>query len=280
MEGVIGLGDGGKVVAVSGYFDPIHEGHIEYFRLARNLGDRLVVILNNDEQVIMKKGKAFMPEAGRRAVIEALEMVDEVVVSVDKDASVCESLRKVGPDIFANGGDRFVDEVPEAAVCEELGIEIIDGLGKKIQSSSGLVRESKKSCVERFWGRFVSIEKGDGYQVKRLTLDVGKRISLQRHLHRSEHWVVVSGVARVTLDDDEIILKKNESVYVPLGAVHRLENCGRYRLRLLRFKMGSIWGRMILRGLMMILGGLSLEKRSIVLGRSVEKIFDFSSGEL
>ena len=242
MEGVIGLGDGGKVVAVSGYFDPIHEGHIEYFRLARNLGDRLVVILNNDEQVIMKKGKAFMPEAGRRAVIEALEMVDEVVVSVDKDASVCESLRKVGPDIFANGGDRFVDEVPEAAVCEELGIEIIDGLGKKIQSSSGLVRESKKSCVERFWGRFVSIEKGDGYQVKRLTLDVGKRISLQRHLHRSEHWVVVSGVARVTLDDDEIILKKNESVYVPLGAVHRLENCGRIPLEIIEVQNGEYLG--------------------------------------
>ena len=117
-----------KVVAVSGYFDPVHKGHIELFRLAKGLGDKLVVILNNDFQVSSKKGKPFMNERGRRAVVEALEMVDEVFVSIDKDRGVCESLRTVSPDIFANGGDRFNYEIPEAKLCKELGIKIVDGL--------------------------------------------------------------------------------------------------------------------------------------------------------
>ena len=230
------------VVAVSGYFDPVHKGHIEYFRLAKKLGDKLVVILNNDKQAAMKKGRAFMDEEGRKAVLEALEMVDEVVISVDKDGSVCESIKKVNPDIFANGGDRFSDEVPEAKLCSDLGIKIIDNLGEKVQSSSALVSESRKSGFERAWGKFVSIEKGEGYQVKRLTVDVGKRISLQKHLHRSEHWVIVSGVAKVTLDDDNIILKKNESTYIPIGAIHRLENYGKIPLEVIEVQNGEYLG--------------------------------------
>lgn len=230
------------VVAVSGYFDPVHRGHIEYFRLAKKLGDKLVVILNNDKQAAIKKGRAFMDEKGRKAVLEALEMVDEVFISVDEDGSVCESIKKVNPDIFANGGDRFSLEVPEAKLCSDLGIRIVDNLGKKIQSSSALVSESRKSVFERAWGKFISIEKGEGYQVKRLTIDVGKRISLQRHLHRSEHWIVVSGVARVTLDDDEIILKKNESTYIPIGAIHRLENCGKIPLEVIEVQNGEYLG--------------------------------------
>lgn len=238
----VGFGNEAKVVAVSGYFDPVHEGHIEYFRLAKDLGDRLIVILNNDVQAVLKKGKPFMSQEGRKAVLEALDMVDEVFVSVDKDEDVCESLRAVRPNIFAKGGDRFSHEVPEVGVCGELGIRIVDNLGDKIQSSSGLVRESRLSFVERCWGKFVSIEKGNGYQVKRLTVDVGKRISLQKHLHRSEHWVVVSGVAKVVVGDDEIILRKNESTYVPVGAVHRLENFGKIPLEVIEVQNGEYLG--------------------------------------
>lgn len=130
-----------KTVAVSGYFDPLHVGHIELFKLARALGDKLVVILNNDRQAEAKKGKYFMPAEERKKILEELRCVDEVFVSIDEDRSVCESLRAVSPDIFANGGDRFNYEVPEAQVCRELGIEIVDGLGKKIQSSSELVKK-------------------------------------------------------------------------------------------------------------------------------------------
>jgi len=124
-----------KVVAVSGYFDPIHIGHIEYFKLAKALGDKLIVILNNDEQAIVKKGKPFMPLEERKAIIEAIKYVDEVFVSIDKDETICKSLREVKPDIFAKGGDRFAYEIPEARVCRELGIQVIDGVGEKIQSS-------------------------------------------------------------------------------------------------------------------------------------------------
>ena len=127
-----------KVVAVSGYFDPLHIGHIELFKMARELGDKLVVILNNNKQTEMKKGKYFMPAEERKKILEELRCVDEVFVSIDEERSVCKSLEAVHPDIFANGGDRFNYEVPEVKVCEELRIKIVDGLGGKIQSSSDL----------------------------------------------------------------------------------------------------------------------------------------------
>ena len=127
-----------KVVAVSGYFDPLHVGHIELFKMAKELGDKLVVILNNNKQTEMKKGKYFMPANERKKILEELRCVDEVFVSIDEDKSVCKSLEAVKPDIFANGGDRFNYEVPEVKVCEEFEIEIVDGLGEKIQSSSEL----------------------------------------------------------------------------------------------------------------------------------------------
>jgi cytidyltransferase-like protein len=131
-----------KIVAVSGYFDPIHSGHIEYFKLARALGDKLIVILNNDEQICLRKVKPFMPLEERRKILEAIKYVDEVYVSVDRDdETVCKSLQVVMPNIFAKGGDRFKYEIPEAKICEELGIEVIDSLGKKIQSSSDLVEK-------------------------------------------------------------------------------------------------------------------------------------------
>jgi len=125
-------------VVVSGYFDPVHVGHIEMFERARSLGDKLIVIMNSDAQAVMKKGKPFMKENERKKILESLRFVDEVFVSIDKDRSVCESLRAVNPDIFANGGDRFTDEVPETKICRELGIKIVGGLGDKIQSSSNL----------------------------------------------------------------------------------------------------------------------------------------------
>jgi|GEM_PF-862078 mannose-6-phosphate isomerase-like protein (cupin superfamily) len=101
---------------------------------------------------------------------------------------------------------------------------------------------SESGAVERPWGRFVSIEKKAGYQVKRLTLGVGKSISLQKHLHRSEHWVIVSGVAKVTLDNDEVVLRKGESTYVGVGVVHRLENLGKIPLEIIEVQLGEYLG--------------------------------------
>ena len=124
------------IVVASGYFDPLHVGHIEYLEKAKSLGTKLVVIVNNDFQSNLKKNHSFMTEDDRMKIIAALTCVDEVILSIDKTKSVCRTLRKINPDIFANGGDRHKSEVPETKVCKELGIKMVDGLGQKIRSSS------------------------------------------------------------------------------------------------------------------------------------------------
>ena len=125
-----------RTVVASGYFDPIHVGHIEYLEMAAKLGDKLIVIVNNDNQATLKKGTPFMTEGDRLKIVSSLKCVDEVFLSIDEDPTVCRSLQAVSPDIFAKGGDRFVDEIPEATTCKEIGAEIVDGLGMKIRSSS------------------------------------------------------------------------------------------------------------------------------------------------
>ena len=135
------------VVAVSGYFDPIHVGHLEYLKLAKQLGDKLVVIVNNDKQTILKKGKSFMNEKDRMEIVSALQCVDEVFLSIDDDKSVCKSLEFLKPSIFANGGDRSLSEIPETAIIDKYSIKMVDGLGNKIRSSSkitGIECDSKK----------------------------------------------------------------------------------------------------------------------------------------
>ena len=123
-------------VAVSGYFDPLHVGHIEYLEKAKELGDKLIVIVNSDVQAKIKKGRSFMPEEDRLRIVKSLKCVDEAFISIDNNGSVCKSLKLAKPHIFANGGDRKLEEIPEAKVCSELGIEMVDGLGSKIRSSS------------------------------------------------------------------------------------------------------------------------------------------------
>mgnify|MGYP006230783023 FL=1 len=127
-----------KKIAISGYFDPIHVGHIEYINNAKKLGDWLVVIVNNNNQCALKKGKYFMYEKDRVLIVKNIKAVDEVFLSIDEDKTVCKSLKKVNPDVFANGGDRKNYEIPESKVCKENNIQIIDGLGDKIRSSSDL----------------------------------------------------------------------------------------------------------------------------------------------
>ncbi|PJE51594.1 MAG: hypothetical protein COV29_00335 [Candidatus Yanofskybacteria bacterium CG10_big_fil_rev_8_21_14_0_10_36_16] len=134
-----------KVVTVSGGFDPLHIGHVRLFRSAKKLGDKLVVILNNDNWLKKKKGFVFMPQNERREMIEAINCVDEVVLSKHKknpkDMSVCSELATIKPDIFVNGGDRFKNNIPEVQVCNEIGCKMVfnAGAGGKIQSSSWLL---------------------------------------------------------------------------------------------------------------------------------------------
>jgi len=145
------------VVAVSGGFDPIHHGHVRMFKAAKALGDELVVILNNDNWLADKKGRPFMTQTERKEIIESIRWVDRVVLTDHKpgeyfnDRSVCRSLRKIKPDIFANGGDRHPDgdPVPEVELCEELKIKMVYnvGVGGKVQSSSWLIAKAPKKSL-------------------------------------------------------------------------------------------------------------------------------------
>ena len=132
------------LVAVSGYFDPFHVGHLEYLEQAKKLGTDLIVIVNNDEQAKLKKGESFMNEDDRLRIINALHVVDYAIMSEDKDLSVCKSLKIVRPQIFANGGDRKEEEIPEAPICRELGIKMVDSLGEKIRSSSEIAEQIRE----------------------------------------------------------------------------------------------------------------------------------------
>lgn len=136
-------------VAISGGFDPIHIGHVRLINSAKELGDKLIVIINNDNWLKKKKGYCFMKEEDRVEIIKNLKAVDEVVLTKHKentdDMSVCESLTEIKPDVFANGGDRKQDNIPEYKICEELGIKMIFNVGgEKLRSSSDLVKEADK----------------------------------------------------------------------------------------------------------------------------------------
>ena len=138
-----------RTVAVSGGFDPIHVGHVRMFKEARALGDRLVVILNIDHWLMKKKGFVFMPERERLEIIQEFPFVDEVILTFHEegsdDRSICRELVHVKPHVFANGGDRWEDDIPEAQVCREHAIEMVFnvGYGGKVQSSSWLTAKVK-----------------------------------------------------------------------------------------------------------------------------------------
>ena len=135
------------VVAVSGGYDPVHIGHIRSFKDAKALGDELVVIINNDNWLMKKKGFVFMPENERKEIIEAIKYVDRVVLTDHEpdtgDMSVCQALLQVRPDIFANGGDRTHDNIPEVPLCEKINCKMVFNVGQggKVQSSSDLVKK-------------------------------------------------------------------------------------------------------------------------------------------
>jgi cytidyltransferase-like protein len=131
-----------KIVLTSGYFNPLHVGHLECLEKAKQLGDKLIVIVNNDKQVELKGSVPFMNQEDRLRIISSLRCVDEVFLSIDEDKSVCKSIEKLAKMnkgneiIFAKGGDRIIGNIPEKEICERLNIRIIDGLGKKIRASS------------------------------------------------------------------------------------------------------------------------------------------------
>ena len=137
-----------KAIIVSGYFNPIHKGHLEYFNTAKALTDELFVIVNNDHQRALKGSTEFQLEDERMIIVSNIKAVDKAILSVDKDRTVCKTIAEISKEYgaryslaFANGGDQNNDTIPEKSICEAMGIELLDGLGDKIQSSSWLLKK-------------------------------------------------------------------------------------------------------------------------------------------
>jgi cytidyltransferase-like protein len=132
------------IVCASGYFNPITVGHIEYLQKSKDIGTKLIVIVNNDKQSFLKKGTSFMPEDERLKIVRSLKCVDTAILSVDEDRTVCKTIRLIHPHIFTNGGDQTNDMIPEKVICDDIGTQLVDRLGEKIQSSSWLIEKARK----------------------------------------------------------------------------------------------------------------------------------------
>jgi cytidyltransferase-like protein len=189
-----------KIVLCTGGYDPVHSGHLAYFKSARALGDRLIVGLNSDAWLTRKKGRPFMPLHERLALVGNLNMVDEVVVYNDDDDSSSDAIRVVRarhPDadiVFANGGDRTAVNIPEMDIVDN-NLEFAFGVGgeDKQNSSSWILQEWKAPKTPRQWGYYRVLHEVAGMKVKELTVNPGCSLSMQRHQHRAEYWIVSEG---------------------------------------------------------------------------------------
>ena len=240
-----------KIIIVSGGFDPIHSGHIAYFKSARSLGDKLVVALNSDQWLINKKGKFFMPFNERKAIIENFADVDIVINFEDDDlGSATNALIKVKEmfpeeDIaFANGGDRNKGNIPEMSVE---GVEFIFSVGgdDKKNSSSWILKKWQYYHEDRIWGSFYNLFEGEGVKVKELIVDPGKGMSFQKHFKRHEIWLVSQGSCIVNYSKDSpenrehVTLNKFDKYIVPLGEWHQITNPFEETCRIIEIQYGE-----------------------------------------
>jgi D-beta-D-heptose 7-phosphate kinase/D-beta-D-heptose 1-phosphate adenosyltransferase len=243
-----------KIVLVTGGFDPLHSGHIAYFKAARTLGDMLIVGLNSDEWLTRKKGRPFMPWTERLCVINNLAMVDEVYTFDDADGSAKEFIRQVRahyPDatlVFANGGDRTHLNIPEMDVVDDqLTFAFGVGGADKKNSSSWILEDWKKPRTSRAWGYYrVLHEVGNHVKLKELTVSPKTCLSMQRHEKRAEFWFVAEGEATVyTVDpystDRDLMASpaRHQSTWIKLNEWHQLCNETDEPLRLIEIQYGD-----------------------------------------
>ena len=244
-----------RIVLITGGFDPLHSGHIAYINAAKELGDSLIVGVNSDEWLRRKKGQEFMPWEERATIIAALHNVDRVINFDDSDNSAKDAIRKVrtihptAQIIFANGGDRTKENIPEMDLLEEmLHLDFVFAVGgeDKKNSSSWILQEWKAPKTERQWGYYrVLHEDGPSVKLKELTVDPGKSLSMQRHQYRNEHWFVTEGCAIVnTLDEDGNVkmrnfVMQNMQIYISRNEWHQLVNEKDTPLKVIEIQFGE-----------------------------------------
>ena len=241
-----------KIVLVSGGFDPIHSGHIEYFKSAKKHGDKLVVALNSDVWLEKKKGKFFMPFSERYSIVSSIKYVDEVIDFDDDHMGSCikalENIKKEYPNdeiYFANGGDRNDKNIPEMAVE---GINFLFSVGgdDKKNSSSWILNKWQYYFEERNWGSFFNLFQTNNIKVKELIIEPNKEISFQRHFNRNEIWLISEGACYVTYankndinDIKKIMLNKFDHYVVPKKQWHQMINPFQESVHIIEIQYGD-----------------------------------------
>ena len=228
-----------KITVVSGGFDPIHSGHIEYFKSAKLLGDKLIILLNSDSWLIDKKTKFFMPFSERKVILENLTMVDEALDFDDDSKGSCsnglEKIKKLYPNdqiVFCNGGDRNKENIPEMKVTK-VDFEFSVGGDNKMNSSSWILKQHEYAGEKRIWGQFFNLFTDTGetnIKVKELIVSPGKGLSFQKHFHRSEIWFVSKGKCTVNYSEGDaeefkaIDFKLEDVLFIKKEAWHQIIN--------------------------------------------------------
>ena len=241
-----------KICVVSGGFDPLHNGHIQYINSAKGFGDILIVALNSDSWLINKKGKYFMSFEERMAILENLKAVDRVIGFKDDIEGSCikalEFVKKSYPKdqiIFCNGGDRNKTNIPELKVK---GIDFIFEVGgeSKLNSSSDLIKNYFYSSESRVWGKFINLyQDKKNIKVKELIIEPGKGMSFQKHYHRNEIWLVSHGGCYVNFskgNSAEVIkkeLNKFDSFTVKSGEWHQIINPNKFSCHIIEIQFGN-----------------------------------------
>jgi cytidyltransferase-like protein len=240
-----------NIVLVTGGFDPLHSGHIAYFKSARTLGDMLIVGLNSDEWLTRKKGRPFMPWNERLCIINNLSMVDEVYTFDDEDGSAKHFIQQVRahyPEarlIFANGGDRTKDNIPEMDIIDSnLEFRFSVGGDDKKNSSSWILEDWKSPKTQRPWGWYRVLDDKKFYKVKELVIDPGKSLSMQRHFKRSEHWYILKGTCTIdTIYKDTKLsrhMQQNDSYVIGKEVWHQGINNSDQPCHILEVQYGEI----------------------------------------
>ena len=250
-----------EVYLVTGGFDPLHSGHISYIEEAARNSKYLVVGINSDEWLKSKKKVFLLPWAERASVIKNLKFVDKVIDFNDEDGSAIDAILKClkfsDQVIFANGGDRGSNNTPELEKFRNNPrvkfLYSVGGDDKKNSSSWLLSTFISKyflefipkgldniETIEAPWGIHTSFIDANGFKVKQLTINSGGILSLQKHKHRMEHWVVGSGIATVELDGKKTILSPGEYIEIPKESIHRLSNESSDELIVIEVQCGKI----------------------------------------